>query len=171
MPAKTEPKTRLKRRFTAEQKQRIMDLLFKAIAMGWSVQRFCRLASVARATVGTWITEDAYFDRYRRAMADKALSLPDKADDVVRRLINPSPAVVDDEGKVIKPSDKLEAKEAGVALRHYEFRLMREFKGGVYAQQVNHNHKHVHEMTDDEIEQRYEELAAKAAAEARANVH
>lgn len=141
---------RHKRSYTAEQKARILDAFFRALALGWSEVRFARLARVPRTTVKAWLLEDGVFARYRRAMEQKALSLPSQCDDIVAKLIK----------------GDMEPKVAGVALRHLEFRLMREFKGGVYQTQKTINQRQVTDMTDEEINERWEELRRKATTNA-----
>lgn len=134
--------------YTPDQKERILELFFKALGLSWSIARFARVSKVPQSTIHAWILEDGIFERYRRAMEAKALTLPHQADDVVRKLL----------------SGQIEAKTAGVVLRHLEFRLMREFKGGVYQTQKQITHKtDAQDMTDDQIEERYQELLAKEA--------
>lgn len=135
--------------YTAERKERIVELFFRAMAAGWTSRRFCRVSKAVRlSTLHTWLTEDAYFERYRRAMQQKALSLPDRADDVIDRLINPKRDM----------AERLDSKTAGVVLRHMEFRLMREFKGGLYQPTQKINVADVTEMTDEQLAERAEEL-------------
>lgn len=137
--------------YTPEQKERILELYFRSIAMDWSSRRFSRLARVPASTINSWLLEDGVFEQYRRAMERKAFALPQRADDVVNKVLN----------------GDLEAKVAGVVLRHFEFRLMREFKGGVYQTQKTIKHKQdAADMTDDQLEERYQELRRKAATDA-----
>ena len=137
--------------YTPERKERILDLFFRAMGLDWSTRRFARISKVPASTINTWLLEDGVFEQYRRAMERKAFALPQRADDVVKQLL----------------AGEIEAKTAGVVLRHLEFRLMREFKGGVYQTQKTINHKtDVADMTDDQIEERFNELMAKANDEA-----
>ena len=138
--------------YTPERKERILELFFRAMAMDWSTRKFARWSKVPASTINTWLLEDGVFDQYRRAMERKAFSLPQRADDVVNKLL----------------TGKIEAKVAGVVLRHLEFRLQREFKGGVYQTHKQITHKtDVADMTDDQIEERFAELRAKANDEAK----
>lgn len=137
---------------TPQQKARLCELCLTALARGRSLASFARLSGVPQATLATWMAEDAYFDRYTRVMEAKALLLPARADDILRRLIGPC---TEDEA--------LEAKVAGVALRHLEFRMMREHKGQMYkAQKIVENKPAVQDMTDEEIEARYADLVSRA---------
>ena len=129
-----------------------MALYFRALARGWTMRRFSRVSKVPSETLNTWCAEDVYFAQYRRAMEIKALSLPELHSDIVDRLINPKRDV----------SDRLDPKAAGVALRAIEFRLMREFKGGVYQTQKTVNHRDVTDLTDEELDRRTYELTRKA---------
>ena len=133
--------------YTPERKGRILDLFFRAMAMDWPTRKFARWSRVPTSTINTWLLEDGVFEQYRRAMERKAFALPQRADDVVKQLL----------------AGEIEAKTAGVVLRHLEFRLMREFKGGVYQTQKQITHKtDVTDLTDDQIEERFNELRAKA---------
>ena len=140
------------RAYPPERKERIMALYFRALESGWTLRRFSRVSKVPFATINAWCAEDAYFAQYRRAMEVKALSLPELHSDIVDRLINPKR----------EASERLEAKVAGVALRAIEFRLMREFKGGVYQTQKTVNHRDVTDLTDEELDRRTYELTRKA---------
>lgn len=130
------------RSYSPEFKERAIKLCLHAIKLGWSVNRFCRWARMSKVTMMDWLSDDQYFDQYRRAMEAKAVDFPALHADVVKRVI---------EGK-INPA------AAGVALRSIEFRMMREIKR-MYEPTKKIEHKHtVQTMSDSEIEARFEEL-------------
>lgn len=162
------------RSYPPEKKARAIEVCLRCIIAGWSVARFARWARIPRVTVLEWLSEDAIFDRYARAMSVKALDIPAMHANVVKMLIEGTPAkkadgtpVLDADGKQVR--EFMDSKRAGVALRSLEFRMMREIKR-IYepTRTVNHNLGNIATMPDQEVIERYDELKQKALAEAKA---
>lgn len=149
--------------FTPEQRHRAIELCLRAIESGWSITRFCRLAGVPKGTMNHWLTEDSVFDRYRRAREVQAMLLPDMATDIVRRVIHGVQVKREVNGKEVLVREFLDPKAAKVGLSHIEFRLMREHKARMYANDRQLTVKRdIDDLSDREVVARYEELERKA---------
>lgn len=155
------------KQFTPEQRNRAVELCLWSVRAGWPISRFCRLSGVPKATINLWLTADENFDRYRRAKESQAMQLPDMAMDVVRRVIDgvlvEEDQVVDGQVVKVKRRHFLDPKAGKVALSHFEFRLMREHKARMYANDRQLTVKRdIDDLTDREVIARFEELRRRA---------
>lgn len=136
---------RRSKNYPPEIKERAIELCIRSIKLGWSVARFSRMSGIWRTTLLDWLSTDDVFDRYRRAMEQKALEIPMLHMDVIKRVI---------EGKLVKDPktgkvrrEFLDPKAARVAMQGLEFRMMREIKK-IYEPTSRHQHDHKHDLSD-----------------------
>lgn len=158
---------RAPKRTQAERKAKAIELLLHAVAGGWTVERFAKISGVHRATLFRWLSEDTIQPRFLRAMQIKALALPDEAMGLVKLLRRggefvamPDPDKPGEFKQVWRPVDP---KAIGVALRHIEFRMMREIKAQYQPSRETTIKTSVADMTDAEIEAKYADLIARAS--------
>lgn len=138
------------KRYDPEFKSRAIELCLRAIRAEWSIARFARRAGVPKGTMMEWLSEDAVFDRYKRAMEVKALALPDKAIDVVNRIIH-GKAVYNAKGE-LTGREFLDPKAGRVALQHYEFRMMREIKSMYQPSKTVEHKRRLEDLSDEEVD-------------------
>jgi hypothetical protein len=147
-PAKPKPRPIIWRsrpkvkRTAAERKSHAIELCLNALAGGWTIARFCRHSHVHKATMLRWLAEDTVQPRFLKAMQVKALALPDDASEIVRKIIDGT----------------IDPKAGGVALRHLEFRMMREIKSHYSPHRTVSNTTDMSDAPDDVIDQRFNEL-------------
>lgn len=171
VPAKAAPKVKVKarapKRTQAERKAKAIELLLYAVAGGWTVERFAKVSGVHRATLFRWLSEDTIQPRFLRAMQIKALALPDEAMGLVKLLRRGGEFIAvpdpDKPGEFKQQWRPVDPKAIGVALRHIEFRMMREIKAQYQPSRETTIKTSVADMTDAEIEAKYAELMARAS--------
>lgn len=166
--AKPAPKPVPKRvRTPEERKAKAIELLLLAIAGGWSLRKFSRRSGVSIRSLLRWSQEPTVQPRYIAAMQTKAMLLPDEAMEMVKVLreggelqLRPDP---DDPTALKFVFVEANVKALGVALRHMEFRMMREIKV-LYqpTRQVEHSITDAQNQTDEKIDARFNELMGKA---------
>lgn len=130
------------KRTAAERKAKAIELALMAFAGGWTIAKFCRHSHINKSTMLRWMAEDTVQPRFLKAMQIKALALPDDASEIVNQII----------------TGKIDPKAGGVALRHLEFRMMREIKAQYQPSRTVNNVTNMSEAPDDVIEQRFNEL-------------
>ena len=129
------------KRTAAERKAKAIELALMAFAGGWTIARFCRHSHISKSALLRWLAEDTVQPRFLRAMQVKALALPDEASEIVRRII----------------TGQIDPKAGGVALRHIEFRMMREIKIQYQPSRLVTN-TNTQDLPDDVVDQRFAEL-------------
>lgn len=153
------------KRTQAERKDKAIDLMLQAIAGGWSLRRFSRRSGVSIRSLLRWVQEPAVHPRYIQAMQTKAMLLPDEAMEIVGVLrqggevqLRPDP----DKPKELRfefvPAN---TKALGVALRHLEFRMMREIKVLYQPSSVVTNVTDPSQVPDDKLDERINTLVGK----------
>lgn len=165
-PVKTKrPLTARERRGPHVWKSKAIELCLVALAGGWTLRKFALWARIGRGTIIRWMGEETVQDRFHQAMRTKALLLPDEAMEIVhvlrrggewRVLTDPTT------GKAATEWVKADSKALGTALRHIEFRMMREIKHYRNTRDVNVNLNDMSAVPDDKLENRYEELLDRA---------
>lgn len=166
--AKPAPKPAPKRQRTpAERKAKAIELLLEAVSGGWSIRRFSRRSGVSIRSLLRWVQEPTVHPRYIAAMQTKAMLMPDEAMEMVKVLrdggelmLRPDP---DSPSELRWEFVPVNVKAMGVALRHYEYRMMREIKV-LYApsRQVEHSIADAQSLPDEKIDARFNELMGKA---------
>lgn len=154
---------RRSKNYPAEFRERAISLCLDAIVGGWSVAKFAKLAKIPRITVLSWLQSDMVFDRYKRAMEQKALDFPVIHSDLIKWVIEGRPVRDPKTGEI--KYQPLDPKAARVAMQGLEFRMMREIKA-IYRTETQVNHKHsLEDMSDSEVDAKFEELLARAKAQ------
>lgn len=165
---KAKPKApRPPKRTPDERKSKAIELCLHAIAGGWTMVRFCKWSKVSRSTMLRWMAEDTVQPRFMMAMQVKALALPDEAMELVKLLIAGGRFVmrqVDgaEPGKFANTWEPVDPKAIGVALRHYEFRMMREIKALYQPSRTVTTVTDTRTMPDDQLEEKIQELIRQA---------
>lgn len=161
-PAKPKPRPHTVRTL-AERKSKAIELCLQAISGGWTLRKFSHWSKVSKASLLRWMAEETVQPRFLAAMQVKALALPDEAMDLVHLLRRGGDYVTvpnpDKPGEFIVEFRPVDAKAIGVALRHLEFRMMREIKAQYQpGRTVTHQLGDMGQIPDDQVNARFDEL-------------
>lgn len=153
------------KRTPEERKAKAIELLLLAIAGGWTLRRFARLSGVSHRSIMRWVAEPTVQPRYMVAMQTKAITLPDEAMEIVKVLreggevrLRPDP---DNPKNLIYVFEKVNVKAMAVALRHIEYRMMRELKALYNPARVVEHVGATADLPDERIDARVGELMDK----------
>lgn len=159
-PAPTPPK-----RSPEERKAKVIELMLLAVAGGWSLRKFSRRSGVSIRTLMRYVAEPTVQPRYLQAMQIKAITLPDEAMELVQILKAGGQVITipgDAPGTFRQVWQEADPKALGVAIRHLEFRMMREIKALYQPTKEVRNITTPSDMPDDQLDNRINELVERA---------
>lgn len=163
---KAAPAARKPKRSPEERKAKIIELLLHAVAGGWSMRKFARRSGVSIRTLLRYVAESTVQPRYLQAMQIKAMTLPDEAMELVQILKAGGQVITipdaDNPGSFRQVWEPADPKAIGVALRHYEFRMMREIKALYQPTKEVRNITTPADLPDEQLDNRINELVDRA---------